>query len=163
MSYSVPYGNGTLTFDLPSGMSGAFIQSADLSPQRDPATLVKEALQDPLQSPSLVELVADTGVRRVCIAFTDASRACPDHLLIPPLLEQLEEAGLARSATTLLCAVGLHRPITEAEMRVKLSDQVVESYHVSNHNARDTAQLVNLGTCVYDIPLVSAEHSQGNF
>jgi len=153
MSYTVPYGYDTLTVTLPSGMRGTLIESASFRPGRDPATLVREALEHPLGCPPLSELVGQLDVERVCIAFTDTSRACPDHLLVPPLLQQLEAAGVAPEGITLLCAVGLHRPITREEMRAKLGAGVVDGYRLVNHDARDTAASVHLGQAVHDIPL----------
>jgi nickel-dependent lactate racemase len=153
MSYTVPYAEDTLTFDLPSGMRGTLVKNATLRPASDPASLVREALRHPLESPTLVELAARLDASRACIAFTDTSRACPDHLLVPLLLEHLEAAGLPPEAVSLLCAVGLHRPITEPEMRTKLGDGVVDGYRVINHDARDAASMVCLGKTVDDIPL----------
>lgn len=154
MSYTVPYGDATLTFNLPPGMRGTLIESPRLRPARDPLTLVREALTWPIDSPPLAELVAMLQPKRTCIAFTDTSRGCPDDLLIPPLLAQLAAAGLSPQTITLLCAVGLHRPITEAEMRVKLGEEVVARYRAINHDARDDSRLIDLGQTVHGIPLV---------
>jgi nickel-dependent lactate racemase len=102
MSYTVPYGTDTLTFTLPAGMQGTLIESAPLSSPGDAITLAKEALEHPLDSPTLMDLAAKRGIKRVCIVFTDTSRACPDQLLVPLLLRQLEKAGVSPQAITLL-------------------------------------------------------------
>ncbi len=154
MSYTVPYADGMQTFDLPPGMHGAVVETSHSSPRRDPATLVREALAQPLGCPPLAEVALDLGVRRVCIAFTDTSRACPDYLLVPALLEQLAEPGVSPSGINLVCAVGLHRPISQAEMRSKLGGVLVENYRVVNHDARDTANLISLDETPEGIPLV---------
>jgi nickel-dependent lactate racemase len=154
MNYSVPYGDDSLTFTLPPGMRGTLVQSAAFRPPPNPTTLVREALERPVDSPKLGGVLGELDINQVCIAFTDTSRACPDHLLVPLLLEKLGAAGLSPDSITLLCAVGVHRPITEAEMRLKLGDGVVDNYRVLNHDARDAAGLVHLGKTVYDIPLV---------
>ncbi|GAB4530205.1 MAG: nickel-dependent lactate racemase [Anaerolineae bacterium] len=154
MSYTVPFGDGTLSFDLPAGMRGTLVESRFPSPQRDPAALLRRALEQPLESPTLLELASQPHLRQVCIAFTDISRSCPDHLLVAFLLEQLRLAGLPRKAITLLCGVGLHRPITEAEMRARLGDGVVDNYRVINHDARHRAGLAHLGRTIHDIPLL---------
>lgn len=154
MKYTLPFGDGSLTFTLPRGMRGTLVESAVFRPHPDPAALVREALAHPLDSPTLGELSVELDARRACIAFTDTSRACPDHLLVPLLLEELQAAGLSPGSIMLLCAVGVHRPITDAEMRTKLGDEVVDRYRVINHDARDAASLVQLGRTVHDIPLV---------
>lgn len=154
MSHTVPYGDDTLSFDLPAGMRGTLLESRATPPPQGPASLLREALEGPWGSPSLPELASQPDIRRVCIAFTDTSRACPDHLLVAFLLEQLASAGLPRKAITLLCGVGLHRPITQAEMKAKLGDEVVDKYRIINHAACNAAGLAHLGRTIYDVPLV---------
>ena len=76
---------------------------------------VGAALARPLQSLRLTELASQHA--RVCIVFTDAARACPDHSLVPAILNELEAAGLSDDHITLLCATGLHRASTRGEDR----------------------------------------------
>jgi nickel-dependent lactate racemase len=154
MRYTVPYGDDTLIVTLPAGMRGTLIESAALQPPGDVKAVLSRALEQPLDSPTLSALAAGSGVRRVCIAFTDTSRACPDQLLVPLLLDQLAAAGLPAQAITLLCAVGLHRPLTQAELRAKLGERVVDRYRVINHNARDEAGLVHLSQGLHHVPLL---------
>lgn len=82
------------------------------------------AVLSPVTGPSLRELAA--GVTSVCIAVTDATRACPDHLLVPPMLQELAAAGVPDDAITILVAVGAHRASTDAEKREKLGDAIVD-------------------------------------
>jgi nickel-dependent lactate racemase len=83
---------------------------------------------------------------RVCLVFTDATRACPDALLVPALLEELHAAGVRDEDITLLCATGLHRPSTSAEKVAKLGASILERYRVVDHAALDSTQLAYLGT-----------------
>src|SRR5437762_4558246 len=62
---------------------------------------------------------------RVCIAFTDLTRATPNERIIPWLLEHLEGA-LPRENITLLNQLGTHRPNTSAEFEKMLTPAVVE-------------------------------------
>ena len=71
---------------------------------------------------------------RVCIVFTDATRACPDHVLVPAILRELEAAGVPDDHITLLCATGLHRPSTREEKIAKLGREVVKRYRVIDHD-----------------------------
>jgi nickel-dependent lactate racemase len=163
MRYTVPYGDDTLTFTLPAGMRGTLIESASVQPPGDFKAVLREALQQPLDSPTLSALAARAGVERVCIAFTDSSRACPDQLLVPLLLDQLAAAGLPARAITLVCAVGLHRPLSQAELRAKLGERVIDDYRVINHAARDEAGLVHLGQSRHHVPLiVNKEAAEAN-
>ncbi len=90
------------------------------------------ALLTPLNSKRLTELA--TPDQRVVIVFTDATRACPDHILVPAILRELETAGVPDDHITLLCATGTHRASTRAEKIAKLGQAVVERYRVVDHD-----------------------------
>lgn len=153
MQYTVTCGADILMFNLPSGMRGTLLENKKLPSPQNPALLIKEALDRPLDSASLVDLVAKTRAKRICIAFTDTSRACPDHLLVPPMLAQLEANRVSPEKITLVCAVGLHRPVTEMELRNKLGNMIADRYRVVIHNARDVRGLSNIGHTLYGIPV----------
>jgi nickel-dependent lactate racemase len=90
---------------------------------------------------------------RVTIAFTDATRACPDQHLVGGLLNELEACGIAPEHVTLICATGLHRPSTPAERLAKLGPDIVARYRIVDHNALDPDALVDHGV-IDGIPLV---------
>lgn len=152
--YRVPFGESTLSFALPDGITAQVVTSGQRTPLADLEAAVNVALDAPIGSPPLEQWVASERPQTVCIAFTDATRACPDDLLVPAILARLHTVGVPDERITLLCAVGLHRPITEAEARFKLGDEVVDRYRVINHDARDPAGLARLGQTLHDIPLV---------
>ncbi|GAB4530209.1 MAG: nickel-dependent lactate racemase [Anaerolineae bacterium] len=151
--YRVPFGETMLSFQLPDGITGQAVISDPPPALADPQAAIQAALDAPLGSPTLEQLVEATQPRSVCIAFTDASRACPDHLLVPAILARLRAAGVADDSITLLCAVGLHRDSTEAERRSKLGDAVVDGYRIIDHNARDKVGLVHIGETGEGVPL----------
>jgi nickel-dependent lactate racemase len=99
----------------------------------DLAAATRSALQQPLNSKRLSELVSPDA--RVCIVFTDATRACPDHILVPAILQELEAAQVGAENITLLCATGLHRPSSLQEKIAKLGQAVVDQYKVIDHDA----------------------------
>jgi nickel-dependent lactate racemase len=78
-------------------------------------------------------------ITRVCLAFTDATRACPDHILVPAILRELDRAGVPDDHVTLLCATGLHRPSTRAEKIAKLGREIVEHFQVIDHDPNQCA------------------------
>jgi nickel-dependent lactate racemase len=82
---------------------------------------------------------------RVTIAFTDATRACPDELLISQLFRELGDLGVDLSDITLLCATGLHRPMSAGERVAKLGAALAGRAKIVDHLAQDPAALVHLG------------------
>ncbi|MCS7060292.1 MAG: lactate racemase domain-containing protein [Anaerolineae bacterium] len=91
---------------------------------------------------------------RVSIAFTDATRACPDAVLIGLLIDELTALGVSREDITLLCATGLHRPMSETERLLKLGADICHHVRIVDHNAFDAAGLVNLGE-IDGLPVVT--------
>lgn len=140
-TWSVPYGRSSVAFSLPDTANVTLLAP---SPERpvgvatDPAA----ALAHPLGATDLETLAQ--GKQDIVIVVTDATRACPDDLLVPPMLSAIERAGVADDHVTLLVAVGAHRASTDAEKREKLGDAIVDRYRVIDHDGADPAELVNV-------------------
>lgn len=138
----VPFGTGELVFDVPSTMTVTTAEGVSRPPVADPAAAIERALDHPLGTAPLDKLAA--GRRNAVIVVTDATRACPDHLLVPPMLRRLEAAGLGPDRVTILVAVGTHRASTAEEKAAKLGADVVARYRVIDHDATDPATLVEV-------------------
>ena len=149
--YRVPFDRGELAFSLPAGWQGTVVESKTAPPIQDVAAAVTAALADPVNSPPLRELAGPGD--KVCIVFTDITRASPDALLVPPVLAELETAGVRDEDITLLCGIGLHRPSTPEEKVVKLGQSVVDRYRVIDNEPLNSEALVDLGTTETGIPL----------
>lgn len=141
--YTLPYGKSRISFDLLPGMRGKVIHSHSLPPLNDVSTAIDATLAKPINSAPIHEL-AHKG-DRVCIVFTDITRACPDHLLVPPILRELHAAGVRTHDIILLCGTGLHRASTYEEKVAKLGAEVVRQYQVIDNEPQNPDQLVDLG------------------
>jgi nickel-dependent lactate racemase len=150
--YRIPYGKSALRFALPEGMRGRLVVSNPSDPVPDVCAAIHEALSEPVGSPALRDLAKPSD--RVCIVFTDSTRASPDHLLVPALLRELASAGVASENVTLLCGIGTHRPTTREERGAKLGHDVVAQYRVIDNRPRDPKALVDLGTTGGGVPVL---------
>src|SRR6185295_15659379 len=99
------------------------------------------ALEDPIEARPLKDLIRPGA--KVCITFTDITRATPNDRLIPWLLEHLAE--VPRENITLLNQLGTHRPNTKEELEKMLTPEVVANYRVLNHEPENPAAHVQLG------------------
>jgi nickel-dependent lactate racemase len=151
-TYQLPYSKSIMKFTLPSGMQGVEVLSAPVDPVADVRKAIKEALKNPVGISPLREL-AHPG-SRVCIVFTDITRACPDHLLIPPMLAELKQAGVRDEDITLLCGIGMHRPSTHEEKITKLGTEVVARYRVIDNEPQNPAALIDLGMTPGGVPVM---------
>lgn len=149
--FRIPYHTSCIRFDLLPGMRGELVKPKPAEALANAEAAIREALAHPVDSPALREL-AKRG-DRVCIVFTDVSRPCPDHLLVPALLHELKVAGVADHDVTLLCGVGLHRPSTREERIAMLGSSVVDTYRIIDSEPRNPEALVDLGVTPGGVPV----------
>ena len=132
-------------------MQAVQVASESVEPLKDISRAIQVALNQPIGSPSLRELARPGD--RACIVFTDSTRACPDNLLVPALLGELENAGIRDEDITLLCATGMHRPSTREEKIAKLGTDVLARYRVIDNEPQNPAALVDLGITPGGVPV----------
>ena len=151
MRSRVPFGRGHASFDVPPWAEADVIESGSAEPIADVPGAVRAALRSPLGSPPLRDVAAEARRRaagrrpRAVIAVTDVTRASPDHLLVPPMLEELRAGGLRDEDIAICVAIGLHRPSTDAEKQEKLGAEVVRRHDVFDSDGKDPAKWADLG------------------
>ena len=99
------------------------------------------ALASPIGTKKLMELVRPG--QKVAIVVTDYTRACPDNLILPMLLDDLEAAGVNLSNVVVVVGTGMHRPMSEREMQERFG--VVDRVRVVNHEPLNEKKLTYLG------------------
>jgi nickel-dependent lactate racemase len=149
MKVSLAYGQGHLDLELPADRT-TVIQPGHRPGLPDERTALRQALDHPIEAPPLRDWLRPGA--RICILFTDITRATPNHRIIPWLLEYLAEAGVQRDQILLLNQLGTHRPNTRAELEKMLTPEVVAQYRVLNHEPEDHAACVALGTTRGGVP-----------
>ncbi len=133
-------------------MQGRVVTSQPVEPLKDFRGAIEKALESPLGAPQLHQLISQG--QRVCIVFTDITRASPDHLLVPALLAELEQGGVRDEDITLLCGVGMHRPSTPQEKIAKLGNDVVNRYRVIDNEPQNPSAQVDLEATSSGVPVL---------
>mgnify|MGYP001029078694 FL=1 len=151
-TFQIPYSKDSIAFNLPAGMQGEVAVSRPAEPLADAESAIQAALSSPIGTPPLAKLAIAGD--RVCIVFTDITRASPDHLLVPALLRELEKAGVKDQNITLLCGIGMHRSSTPAEKHTKLGALVAERYLVIDNEPQNPQALVDLGVTPGGVPVL---------
>jgi nickel-dependent lactate racemase len=154
MKVNLAYGQGWLPVEFPDSVTSV-IQPSHKPGLADEKAAVIQALQQPIASRPLRELVGPT--TRVCILFTDITRATPNDRIIPWLLEHLSH--IPRENITLLNQLGTHRPNTQAELEKMLTPAVVANYRVLNHEPENEKALVSVGTTHDGTPALLNKHA----
>jgi nickel-dependent lactate racemase len=153
MNVRLAYGQGWLPVEFPNGRT-TVIKPAPQPGLADERAAVVAALHAPTGAPPLREIVKPTD--RVCVIFTDSTRATPNERIIPWLLAELD--ALPAERITLLNSTGTHRPNTPAELARMLTPAVTARYRVLNHHCQDDASLVAVGTTHDGTPALVNRH-----
>jgi nickel-dependent lactate racemase len=153
MNVQLAYGQGQLTVDLPEDRT-TVIEPSHSPGLSDERAAIFAALENPIEARPLRQWIKATD--KVCIAFTDLTRATPNERLIPWLLEYLRD--VPRENITLLNQLGTHRPNTTAELEKLLTPQVVRDYKVINHEPENPQALAQFGETRDGTPALINRH-----
>ena len=107
--------------------------------------------RSPNGTPPLAELAR--GRSDACIVICDITRPVPNQLLLEPVLETLEAAGIPRDRIMILVATGLHRPNAGAELVEMLGQEIVDRYRIENHHGKVLGEHTHLGTSPRGVPI----------
>ncbi len=151
MRVPLAYGRATLHVELPDDRRVDVLERRDVSPIHSPDGALRRALAHPIASAPLRQLAR--GRRDAVIVVSDHTRPVPNALLLPPILDALDDAGLPREAVTLQVATGLHRPSTNDELREMLGSEIARSFAIRQHDARDLEAHTHLGDTPGGIPI----------
>lgn len=152
MKVNLAYGSGHLPIEVPDDRT-TVIEPAHIDGLADEKAAVLDALQNPIGSQPLLERISPDA--KICIAFTDITRATPNDRIIPWLLEHL---GGPNDNITLLNQLGTHRPNTREELETMLTPEVVANYRVLNHEPENPKELVQVGTTADGTPALLNRH-----
>jgi len=156
MRIPLAYGQGRVEVDFPDDRT-TLIQPTFRPGLRDEKDAFLVALDHPIGTPALRSWVRSNS--RICILFTDITRATPNHRIIPWLLGYLERNGIRREQITLLNQLGTHRPNTREELERMLTPEVVANYRVLNHEPENKEACVQLGTTRTGVPVLINRHA----
>ena len=139
----LPYGRGSVPIVVPAAKLVGIFTPRPLDPVPDPDKALGLALAEPLASRRLCEIAK--GARHVAIAVEDSTRPVPNASLIYAVMNELVLADVTAQQITVVVATGLHRPMTEEELRSSLG-RWYGQVAIENHSATDPQRLKRLGT-----------------
>ncbi|MFW6415521.1 MAG: nickel-dependent lactate racemase [Thermodesulfobacteriota bacterium] len=154
MEILLPWGRESMQVDLPDSwqiqMPEQEMASAD-SQYRDEVNIVKEAMDYPVGAQGLSS--RDMRGKNVLIIVDDNTRPTPVHRFLHLVLQGLYEAGADKEKISLVTALGIHTPMTEAEMEEKIGRENLEKVDWSNHDAFNPENNTCLGTTSLGTPV----------
>ncbi|MGH8058006.1 MAG: lactate racemase domain-containing protein, partial [Candidatus Entotheonellia bacterium] len=149
--YSLKYGRTSITVDVPFGRPLGVLEARASEPLKNPAVAVTEALENPIDSPPLKEIVRPSD--QVLIIVPDITRPAGASIYMPVLLNRLNELGVPDGQISVLFALGHHRKQTHVEQVGILGAEVAARVEFLDHDAYDKASMVFLGTTRHGTPI----------
>jgi len=138
MRLSLKYGKKEKEIFIPDKNYLGTLRPRQVPGVKNPKKEIERALHHPIESHRLIELVSSKDT--VVILVSDISRPSPSHLILPPVLAELKEAGVPPQKVTLVFGLGIHRNQTEDEKKDLLGKSVYSQFRSIEHD---------LNHCVY--------------
>jgi len=112
-----------LCFSLPPSWKVLSAEDKPFIPGvKDFLSEIKHALDNPIRSPKLEE-IARPGME-VALLFDDLQRPTPVNLVIPEMLNRLNQAGIPDDRVWAVCAIGTHPVYSREELEKKVGPEV---------------------------------------
>lgn len=151
MRVNLEYGRTGLEVDLPDRPGTRTLVYKDADPLPDPQAAVRDVLERPTGTPPLAELAG--GKTDACIVICDITRPVPNELILKPMLEMIESAGVPQDKITILIATGAHRPSTDEEIVEMVGETIAQTHRIENHHATVLDEHTHLGESPRGVPV----------
>lgn len=145
MNVHLMYGRNGMTLNVPENVH--IFRSKFLPGLPDEKSIIREAIRNPMGAQPLSHQVNSSS--KIVIAHSDITRATPNHIILPVLLNELRIYGAKKENITLINALGTHRPQTALEMHGLLGDWVFDQYRCIQHDAFNNQNLLEVGVTKY--------------
>ncbi len=144
----LPSDRDLVEVDLPD--SAVVITPKPTQVLASPEAAVLQAVQTPVGDIALRERVQPG--QQIAIVVSDITRPVPNQIILPPIIAELNAAGIKDHDITIVVGTGLHRPDTLEELEWMLGSETVERYRIVQHEARDPETLVEVGRTSTGVP-----------
>jgi len=138
----LPYGKSEICVRIPTRNFLGSIEPAEKPGVSDARAEIERALREPIGSKTLSDIVKPE--HKVAIVVDDATRPAPSNLMVPPLLDELNMAGVKEENVVVIFGCGTHRAVTHEEAVRMLGEDVLNRVKVISHDCR-AQDLVYLG------------------
>ncbi len=145
MQFSLKYGLKTLAFELDEQRVAAIIVPSEVYPLADASAAVRKVLTAPYGTPPLLEMLEKVRPQNLVVVVNDITRPTPYSVIMPPLLEVFDKAGIPDSCVTLVTATGIHDPHTKEQNISVYGEELCRRFKIQSHDAEDRAALVYKG------------------
>ena len=138
----LPYGKTEVCVRIPAKNFLGTIEPKEKTGAPDARAEIERALKEPIGSKRLSEIAKPE--HKVAIVVDDATRPAPSYLMIPPLLNELNMAGVKDEDVIVIFGCGTHRAVTQEEALQLLGEEVIKRVKTLSHDCR-AGDLIYIG------------------
>jgi len=106
-----------------------------------------------LKNQSIFQKLKTNRRYKVAIVINDNTRPVPNDIIIPPLLEHLNNMGINKKNINFFVATGTHKNVSEDSTNPLLPNDVLSSFDIEYHNCDDRENLTYLGITSFGTPV----------
>lgn len=135
----LPCGKTEVCVRIPARNFLGSIEPTEKSSVPDARQEIERALREPLGSKTLGEIVEPE--HKAAIVVDDATRPAPTHLMVPPILDELNRKGVRDENITIIFGCGTHKAVTREEAARLLGEGVVNRTRTVSHDCKAQDQV----------------------
>jgi nickel-dependent lactate racemase len=157
MEIILKYGKKDLKVNLNETKNFAgILSSKDAQKINNPKQKIAESLETPINSKPLVDIAKSK--KDVCIVISDITRPVPNKIILPPILESLDNAGIDKNKVKILIATGIHRPNEGDELIELVGEEIAKNYNIINHFSKNDDDMIYVGDIEKGVPAYVNKH-----
>ncbi len=138
----LPYGKTEVVARIQAENLSKVVETKSSLGVKDSNAEIMRALDKPLESKGLEDIVGSGD--KIAIVVDDATRATPNRLMLPPILDKLNLAGVEEEDITIIIGRGIHRSTKPNEFSALIGEDVKDKVKVVDHDC-DANNLVEVG------------------
>ncbi len=142
-TYSLKYGHEVIEFELESRQVLGIIKPANIPPLRIPRKRIRKAIANPTDSLPLSKIVKSN--EKIAIIVSDKTRVTKANLVLPILLDTLNQAGIKNKDVFIVFALGSHPQQSKGEMVNIIGSDIAKRINFFEHDAQDFKNLKYMG------------------
>ncbi|GAA0704982.1 nickel-dependent lactate racemase [Paraclostridium ghonii] len=144
MELTVPYSKTGMNINIPDENMIKVLQSKahDFKTQLSEIEIVEQALNKPIGSKKLEELVRDK--KSMVIITSDHTRPVPSRITLPIMLKKIRNSN-PDIDIKIIISTGFHRPSTREELVYKMGEEIVDNEQIIMHFSTDEESMVKVG------------------
>jgi nickel-dependent lactate racemase len=139
----LPYGKSDVCARVPARNLLGSIEPKETPSAPDPEAEVERALKEPIGTKRLSEIA--NAESKVAIVVDDMTRHAPTTMMLPPVLAELNAAGVADENVTVIFGSGTHRAVKPEEAARLIGEETLSRVKTVSHDCK-AQDLVYVGT-----------------